>query len=309
LTFTKAVSACPKHGIKLVEKCGCRFEQKQNIVNIKRVPGVCSFCGNKLSINASIDIENAEKHEVYRAQLVAEFLVDRKLVVDTKRRTEFGFAVFLRNLINTHTNGNASKFGKMLLISKSKLSEWLKGAYFPVFPQVVDIAQACNCSIADIYFSNHQNIQKISPLYHSYRRIISSSNRSEKLWRNVTESRLKSFLINEDPISLKQAATELNVSTKYLKKHFGDISTKIVNNYHEKLIKDAELRLIERCKEYRKTAETLFKRGIKPTCRKVMKEFKINMPIIKERKLCQSIINEVIQAASISSSTTTAPTL
>ena len=292
------VTACPKHGIKLVENCVCGQEGRLKPVQNIRLPGICMYCGCRLSSESALDLKKAEEHEIRRAKLVSDFIGNRKLVENLNHGIQFGFKGFLMSIINTHTNGNASEFGRILLIRKSKISGWLKGSHMPSFPQVVNIAQACDCSIADVYRGEYQHIQKVSPIDHGNLRVISLAGKAKKSWKNVTESRLNSFLKQESSLSLTQVAAELNVSIKYLRRHFNATSIKISSKYLAKRKKEAEMRFIERCHAYRKTVETLLERGIPPTRRRIEKELKVKIQIVKDRKVLRNILDQAIQAAS-----------
>jgi hypothetical protein len=292
-----AVSACPKHGINLVEKCACDPESRLPLINVKRLPGICMLCGGRLSSESAFEIQKAEEREIQRAQMVAEFIRDRRLVENIKIGINLRIMRFIRGIITNHTNGNASEFAKMVFLHKSQVSEWLQELHTPAFPQIVSIAQACGCSIADVYLGKYQHIEKVSPLYHSNRKPFSVPKKRKAAFKNVTEFQLNIFLVKEKPISLTQVAKTLNVSEKFLQLHFKDISLKIVDNYRKNRKTVAETRLSERCKEYRKTAETLFANGINPTRRRMIKELDIKM-LIRHRKVFNEIVNEVTQAAS-----------
>ena len=58
------------------------------------------------------------------------------------------------------------------------------------------------------------------------------------------------------------------------------------------------MRSIERCHAYRKTVETLLERGIPPTRRRIEKELKVKIQIVKDRKVLRNILDQAIQAAS-----------
>jgi transcriptional regulator with XRE-family HTH domain len=291
------ISACPKHGINLVEKCVCGPESKLPLISAKRLPGICMLCGGKLSSETTRELQKAEEREIQRSQMVAEFIRDRRLVENIAIGSNHKIIEFIRGIINNHTNGKASEFAKMLFLYKSQVSDWLKELHTPVFQQIVSIAQACGCSIADVYLGKYQHIEKVSPLYHSNRKPISVPKKRKTAFKNVTEFQLNSFLGNKKPISLTQVAKKLNVSKKFLRRHFKDISLKIVDNYQKKRKTAAETRLSEKCREYRKTAETLFANGINPTRRRMVKELDVKM-LIRHRKVFTAIVNEVKQAAS-----------
>jgi hypothetical protein len=292
------VTACPKHGIKLVENCVCGHEARLKPVQIIQLPGICMYCGCRLSSESTLDLKKAEENEIQRAKLVSDFIGNRKLVENLNHGIQFGFKDFLMSIINTHTNGNASEFGRILLISKSKISGWLKGTHMPSFPQVVNIAQACDCSIADVYRGEYQHIQKVSSIDHGNLRVISIARKAKTSWKKVTESRLNSFLKQESSFSLTQVAAELNVSIKFLRIHFNSISIKISSKYLANRKKEAEMRFIERCHAYRKTVETLLESGIPPTRRRIEKELKGKIQIVKDRKVLRNILDQAIQAAS-----------
>jgi hypothetical protein len=289
------VSACPIHGIKLVENCGCDpTARRRLIIRPNRIPGICSYCGLKLTSGNLKQIEIADEEQVQRARIVAAFIQDRHLLIYDQRIND-GFLRFLKGIIANHTCGKAYRLAQLLSVGKSKLSEWMTGDHQPIFPQVVDVAQVCNCSIVDVYSGRYEVVKSIKPLSASSRMASILSIRAGK---KIKESDLEKYIDCKDPIGFGKVAAELNTSEKFLRKYFPEQSKTIVRNYHEKRRLNSKNRLMERIRLYRKIAEQLMRGGIRPNPKLISKELNYELYIVRDQKICQKICREAIKAAS-----------
>jgi transcriptional regulator with XRE-family HTH domain len=293
-----SVQACPKHGIRLVEQCICNPKEKlMGMIIAQRTPGVCFKCGRLLSSDASNYIEKADDLEIQRAQLVADFIVERKLVEGLSDPSKIAITKFLKYIIDNYTNGIASKTGKRLGVSKSMMSEWLKGNHTPRFPQILNIAQACGCSICDVYLGNINEVKEfyIPPDSDKFKTV----RRPKKMaYKAVTENRLKAFVTEENPKSLSQVAAEIDVCTRFLTGNFSIISRQIVENYRASRRRQAEIKIEKLRALFREKATNILKSGKLPTAYLIKKELKTLA--IHEKKICSDVCHEVIMSASMS---------
>ena len=289
------VPACPIHGIKLVENCGCDpTARRRLIIRPNRIPGICSFCGLKLTSNNIKGIEAADKEQVQRARIVAAFIQDRHLLIYDQRIHD-GFLRFVKGIIANHTCGKAYRFAQLLSVGKSKVSEWMSGEHMSTFPQVVDIAQVCKCSIVDVYSGRYEVVESVEPLSAGS---CMTSNQIIKSGKKIKELDLKRYINQKDPIGFGKVAAELKTSVKFLRKYFPEESKTIVSNYRKRRRAAAKKRLMERTRLYRKIAEQLMRAGIRPNPKLISKELNYELYILSDRKICRKICMEVINANS-----------
>lgn len=286
------VSACPKHGIKLVNKCSCGHLLSPSLkVRAASLPGVCQFCGIDLSSEKNCFREKAGAHEIQRAKLVGDFIKNRNLIEKSMGINKSGFIRFVRGIIDNHCE-SVAELSRLLSISKSQLSEWFNCSHNPIFPKIVDIAIACNCSIANVYLGEYDVVSNISPIF--IKKNEGNNTHKDKLaWKSVNEDVLEKYLKANKPLSLISVARELGVSDRFLRENFRKISTEISNNFRKRRSEVAHIAFEKRCISYKEAAEKILSCGRTPTFANVTRELNSSFSI-REREVCQRICRQVI---------------
>lgn len=290
-----AVEACPKHGIKLVSRCRCEGVGSQSKRNIMHLSGFCDLCGHSLTQNNEEFIENAPDDKVKRAQLTAELLGD---IERLKHKSPIGIPVFLKNAVQNFAGGNAALFGRLLGIKKNTLHGWTNGKFIPTFPQLVEIAFACRCSIADVMLgtqitfegSGLVNVQSI-PLI-SFR-----TTESQMFDRDLVKQQLEVLVNETPPISVASAAEKIGVSRRTLFRDFGKIAGEISQRFRAYRHAEKIRKFANKCALYHQSAVKLTQRGIRPTPKLVGLDIRGKRIIIKghERIVCSRICRDVIE--------------
>jgi hypothetical protein len=292
-----AVQACPKHGIKLVNTCRCKRSAPLPSLNIKHLTGFCDSCGHSLIQNNDEFIEKASADVVTRVQLVANLLGDVKRLKHNTGAT-VGISGFLKGAVEHFTEGNAAYFGRLLGIRKNTLHGWMHGKCIPTFPQLIEIAVACQCSIADIMLGHPGTFKEpylINP--HSAPRKSCRTRRPQKLDKELLKSQLKMLAAAEPPISAATAAAKIGVSRRTLSRNFGNIARKITQRFRAHKHSESIYKFADRCDLYRQSAKKLLQQGIRPTRRLVGLDIKGKGIVGKgeEQAACSRICLEVIE--------------
>lgn len=295
-----AVEACPKHGIKLVSQCGCNRSAPLLARNAIYLSGICESCGHSLAQNYEGLIKLASEDEMKRAQLVAELLGGMDRLKHNIDRAA-GIPMFIKNAVRHFTGGNAALFGRLLGIKKNTLHGWTHGEFVPTFPEIVEIAFACRCSIADILLGAKVTFDK--PELVNTQSITSKPFRTKEtqtLDRDLVTHQLEMLLNETLPVSVAEAATRIGVNRRTLFRDFGNIAQKISQRFREHRHSEKIRKFADRCDLYHQSAVRLMLKGIRPTPRLVGLDIRGKRIIIKgyERTVCSKICKEVIQTSS-----------
>lgn len=294
-----AVEACPKHGIKLVSQCACKGESPLSTRHVKHLSGYCDLCGYPLTQNYEQFIENASETEVKRARLVADLLGDVESLSRKSDRATVGISDFLKGAVEHFAGGNAALFGKMLGIKKNTLHGWLHGRFVPTFPQLVDIASLCRCSMADAMLGKKTTFDKPG-LINIYPGPQKSSRKrgTAKIDAEKIKHQLKMLARETPPISVATAAEKIGLNRRTLFKNFGDIAKKINQRFQSHRHSEKIRRFQNKCDLYRRSAEKLMRQGVRPSQRSVALDIKgIGIASNKayERAACERICEEIIR--------------
>lgn len=289
-----AVQACPKHGINLISRCSCNKSGAQPTSNRVHLSGICEFCGQSLAQNYEGFIESAAEDEVIRSRLVAELL-------DHMERLKGGvpgISEFLKGAIRHFTDGNEALFGKMLGIKKNTVHGWIHDGFVPTFPQIVEIALACRCSIVDVMSGLHIAFREIELAYAQAKTQKPFRTKDTGTFnRDKVKNQMEALLSAAPPISVATAAKKIGVDRRTLYTGCSDIVHKISRRFREYRSAEKARKFAVRCDIYRQSAVRLMRGGIMPTPRLVGLNIRGKRVIIKgyERTTCSTICEEVLQ--------------
>lgn len=288
------VLACPKHGIDLVDQCICKGAGTRARWNKVHLSGRCYFCGRSLAQNYEGFIESASEDEIIRSKLVAELLSN----VDRLKDGGSGISEFLKEAIRHFMNGNAALFGRMLGIKKNTLHGSIHNGFAPTFPQIVEIALACRCSIVDVMSGLHIAFRGTDLAYEQSRAQKPFRTRETGTLDSVkVASQLEMLLFATPPVSVSSAAAKIGVDRRTLFMEFGDIAKKISRRFSEHRSTEKKRKFNDKCDLYRQSAKRLAEKGIIPTSKRVSQNVRGKRVIIKgrEKTTCSEICMEVIQ--------------
>lgn len=258
----EVVTACPTHNVKLVESCGCA-SVGHNQFHAKFLPHICKYCGDHLS-RSSPSTQAADLAALEVAQLVSQFLGSDYFNGPSKQSN---FAKFLSDTIEQRFEGKAAWFASAIGVGKSVLHGWMNAGRAPSFARVVQIAQALECPLCDIF---EGNAPQDSRLMNSTPRPSGGNCRQKKVNRVAIRGRLERFLALEEPVSVIEASRRLGVSKKYLYLHYNSLARELAARRIKFLAEQAEAGLREREVLYRAEARRLIAEGLIPTRRHLM---------------------------------------
>lgn len=295
-----AVEACPKHGIKLVSQCKCRGAAPLPKRNALPLSWICESCGRSLIQDYDGLIERATEDEIKRAQLVAELLEDMERLRHKFDRAINGIPVFLEYAVRHFTGGNAALFGRLMGIKKNTLHGWTSGEFVPTFSQIVEIAFACRCSIADVLLGSKVKFEESELLnVKSMSTKLSHTKEKQMLNRDLVIRQLEMLLNENSPVSVATAAAKIGINRRTLFRDFGTIAKEISRRFRAYRQSEKTRKHTDKCNLYRQSAERLMRDGIVPTPRLVGLDVRGKRIIIKghERDACSRICREVIQSS------------
>jgi hypothetical protein len=290
-----AVTACPKHGIRLFSNCLCKeAAEPPSTWGGVHLSGFCQFCGRALTEDYKGRIKNASDDELKRSRLVAKLLGEMSRIKENTHRPKDAISRCLNDAASRLTGGNAALLGRLLGVKKNTLHGWMHGRFAPTFPELVEIAVTCGCSIADI-ISGQLSMSEDTLL--SERVFLSSRPNRKKthsLNFDVIRQKLEKLGAANPPISVSTAAKSLGVDRRTLFSHFRDIAQAMTCRVRENDARNKKMRFEKKCDLYRQSAVRLTKQGIRPTVRSVALDLKgISIVGGKERKACREICWEV----------------
>ncbi len=294
-----AVDACPKHRIKLINRCECSGLSPLLTRQIKHLSGYCDSCGRFLTRNYEALIKSASQDEVDRAQLVADLLGDMKMLkADAHGVAGCGIPAFLRDAVRHFAGGKAAIFGRLLGIKKTTLHGWMNGGFLPTFPQTVEIAYSCGCSIADVMLGAHVDFEgtEIVNAHTSSRRSF-RERETRRFDRKAVKRQLETLVSVNPPVSVAVAAMKIGVSRRTLFRTFGALARKMNERFqaHRHSLKNRKFE--DKCALYKESAVRLIHQGIRPTQKLVALDIGGRDTVSQkpdERAACKRICEEVI---------------
>jgi len=248
------VTACPSHAVKLVKECSCSPEQRHTRMQAKYLHHICKFCGGDLSA-CSPPVKAADDREKIVAQLISRFLESAYFNVPVQRSS---FSKSLATLIDHNFDGKAAWLVQALGVSKVTVGEWLHEVRPPSLARVVQIAQAAQCPVVDLFAGDTRGLSM-----HSSRAPRRSNNKRlrTKVDKRHVQDELQKYLAESEPISAAEASRRLGVSQRYLYLWFNSVTKELASRRYVFLAERAKAAVREREVRYRTTAQSLLANG------------------------------------------------
>lgn len=265
-----AVTACPKHGIRLVSTCEYCGSVGSVSHKVRQLPHVCPHCGHELGGKAGTALEPASPSEVARAKLVADFLQSSPEHCGSLPK----FGDFLRNLMAHCSDGCLTQFGKLVGVRKNTLHGWLNAHHSPSFPEILCFASACNTQVTAV-LSNQVDLSnlRVAQIRFEPRLPIGVG---RVAFHRVDHAALRAQLLRleneEPPLSVNQAALQAGVSARTVRGVYPEIARRLADRRAKHLASQRRSRLDGLVNAARETALRLAADGQKPTRRAVEKE-------------------------------------
>jgi hypothetical protein len=279
------VAACPIHELRLSCSCNCQLSSQPR--RVREQPGVCTRCSRR--IEETSRTLKASSEELRIARLAYDFLGDPRFDSGGWHQSDDCSGEFLSAAARIHFEGKPAWLAKAFGVSKGGLHGWMSGKHRPSFGWYLGVADLFNCSVTDVLngFADDTTVTdrpSVKLFGHKSPRTLSAEHRS-----NVA-AQLPSCLNDSHAKSLTALATELGVSTDFLRDYFPRETRLIVANYKARLSNEKNRRRSEILAACRRKAEELARNGIKPTSRRVLQGTKLQNRFASWR----SALNEII---------------
>jgi hypothetical protein len=269
----QAVTCCPKHRTKLVERCDCGANDTRVPGLAKCLPNICVKCSCDLGDTQDLDHEAPTARELRQAELVADLLVSEVALGGQAPGRDLTH--FLDDSVTRHTEGKAARLACLLGVGKSTFHGWIHGWHFPDFAQIITIAESHGCSISDVLCGRSEVATRnpIVPWSEHTRpsgNVVGISHR--KLDWDAIEKNLDDFLRAEVPLSLVEVSQQLGIAKETLRQNRPALCVAISARWKEWNAATAKRRGLELEERVRGIAYGLARRGIQPTWRMVLRE-------------------------------------
>jgi transcriptional regulator with XRE-family HTH domain len=290
------VKACPEHGIKLVETCGCTSGQALNPRKTKFLPHICECCGDFLAGRIPSDLEAPSDQELGFARSVGKLLgspVFEGCLVESKQNA---LAEFLKDAVRDIGEGNAACIAKILDVSKGGLSDWYHGRHMLSLPQAIHIAETFGSTLAEVLEgTTREGAEPVKPVSIHWRpqRAYFRRPSAEGL-----AYRLEAILQEERPISLAEAARRLGTSTRELYRLYQGLACAMAARAKTWKCEETKKRREERLEIVREIADEMIFVGIIPI-QKLLEKRITEIPkssLFRERNACKRLCKESCKA-------------
>lgn len=293
----QAVTCCPKHGVRLVAKCGCGADEFRSRGTVKALPHVCIRCGRHLGGVEPPGLDRATAEELRRARMVADLLAG-DLATDGRRSTR-GTPQFLADSITRHFEGVAARFAHHMGIGRSTLHGWVHGMNIPEFGQIVAIAEAHGCSIEDVLCGRTEAVVRSPHIPGSLRDKDASVRRREaRDWEEVGE-RLAALLQEEPALNMVEIGKRLGIRHDVLRVKHPDICAALSARWLASRTARVAKKKAEVEDRVRELAQGMAAMGIQPTWRRIVAAGLPAEANWRWTKACQAICRQVWRESSM----------
>lgn len=234
--------------------------------------------------------------ELQRARLVAAFLECTSFQNGFAPGQSTTVSDFLLAAIEKLADGKANRLARHLEVSKGGFHDWIFRKHVPSFEQVLDIAQALDCSLEAVVGGNAGHLPMLLPDYSRQKPRQHYVHQSERD-PTIRQALLKALQHNNPflpPPSLSAVARQVGIDRKQLNFLYPKISLEIRKNRKAWQARHAQLAQAIHKHAYREAAIVLAQAGVLPTRNRVMDLLEgISVFSTTDRAECQEICYEV----------------
>jgi len=269
----QAVTCCPKHWTRLVERCDCGADDTRASRLAKSLPNICVKCSGDLGETQDLDPEVPTCTEFRQAKLVADLLMSELALNGEPPRRNLTH--FLGDSVTKHGEGRAIRLARMLGISQSTFNGWTRGLHFPDFAQIIMIADSHGCSISDVLCGRSEVVTR-NPMVprseHPGHGDKTPRKPQQKVDWDAIEQRMEEFLHADEPLTVAEVSKRLRISKEALRENRPALCMAIAARRRAWNTTAAECRGMELEERVRVVAQELAQQGIPPTWRRVVQE-------------------------------------
>ncbi|ACD18262.1 TniQ family protein [Paraburkholderia phytofirmans] len=274
-----AVNACPLHQVRLVDLP--KVKRKPVFNGRAELPSAAVEADLK-SLKSAASIP-ASDYEVASAQLIAE-LLDDAAVFPNAGYTASAQSAFLAHAVDTLFNGKSAYLAAHLRVGKSQVHGWVKGQIRMSLPRLALAAYCCSCAIADILLGNKVMLSLRPAPKCQDRRLVASGRDGAKRSRDDLYKELDELLRAGQTKNATDAAKQINVSLKFLRKTFPTEHALLVQRGSElvKATRSDASGTLERV--YLEEHKALYAAGIYPARRRVAERMRGKIKTLGRRQ-------------------------
>lgn len=212
------VTVCTRHRRHLTQHC--QHCGKDNIRHAAAfvIPGWCTHCGEFLGNQANGEAVSAiDPPALWAARQVEELLASQPGLACPPSRDVL--MTTITHLIEEMDNGKSAAFARRIGVGKSTIHHWFKGQGVPTLQVSLKISAHCGISLLDLFTGNLADwkppqpeqmvlmLPSVSPKTRNPPRTLD--------WAEI-EGQLQAFLKQPTPISVLEAARQLDVEARQL---------------------------------------------------------------------------------------------
>lgn len=219
----KSVSVCHKHGIPLTQRCSCCGRDNIRHVAALVVPGWCTKCGSFLgSQSPVIDSQNpVEPRELWKAKEIAHLLQAQHQMERQPQRQNLIDAI--AHITDEVDGGRSTHFARRVGIAKSTIHHWLQLDGTPTLEMSLQMASQSGISLTQLLTGNTRDWKPPTQGQQMALQLLLPEGRSRESAREIDwseiEAQLKKWLVQPTPISVLDAARQLEVEARQLYLH------------------------------------------------------------------------------------------
>lgn len=161
----------------------------------------------------------ASRDEIEDARLVAN-LIDDSAAFQTMTYSVSAQSTFLHHVIDTFFDSKSAHFAAELGVGKSQVHAWVHGQVRMSLPRLLLVARCCSCEVTDILLGKQVTKHFQSPSKNESSRIIQHLRRGAKSPLAEIGMRLRKLLEDGEVSDASAASDVLDVSRKFLRRHF-----------------------------------------------------------------------------------------
>ncbi len=289
------VTACPRHGTKLVCTCGCTAQDRLPTLKVKFLPHVCPHCGKDLSLTPETEVELADPEELRIARSVADLLGSEAFESGMATCAAGTIADFLKAAIEVIGEGNGARVAHLLSVSKGGLSDWCNRHHVPSLPQAAHVAETFGVPLALVLQgrgTEQLEGQRPAPLL---RRIVGGTKKRRLYSIDDLEGQMRSLLEAKPPISVVDAGILLNMAPRELNRLQPELARALAERFKTWRQQETAERREDCLKVVRELAMQMAYEGIIPSMKRLEARLEGVLAtsfLFKERVACRRICLE-----------------
>lgn len=215
---SKLVTVCNKHRVRLTTHCPCCEKDNVRHAAALVVPGWCTKCGAFLGSGTPDHLATIKPVELWRSRQISALLEAQDQLSEMPQRQQLIDAV--RHIIEEMDGGQSARFAKRVGVAKATVHYWLQTDKTPTLEASLAMASQSGINLTQLLTGNildwkppaegHQlGLALLKP--EPRRRLP----RRELDWGEI-EHQLQRFLLLPTPISVREAAHQLEVEPRQL---------------------------------------------------------------------------------------------